>query len=376
MRLALYGVLVAGVLWLAGCGSGESKEGGFSCESVAVDKSALPPLPPSQSFAGNPYYAQQWAIHYDERFYRQNGIDPDASVHMDGGHNFIGRGVKVAVIDDGLDVGHEDLAGAVVATYDVASATGDVHPCCAYENHGTMVTGVIAARNNGRGIVGVAPGSSVYFIRLPFDGPVFVSDIVAAFDRAGAWGVDVINCSWGSGDVDDAVRVAIANLARYGRGGRGTVIVFAAGNEGADIGRDESSLPDVIAVGATNRFNTRAFYSNFGSALDLMAPGGESIGIATLDQMGSAGLSTTYARNYLLYNDPNAFGGTSASAPIVTGVVADLLEANPSLSREEVYDVLRCSADKIGGVSYDKNGFNPYYGYGKINFNRALAKVR
>ena len=371
--------LALGMLMLGGCGSGGGDDGESavsSCESLPIDKSALPPVPPSLSFSANPLYYQQWAIHYDADFYRRNGIDPDASIHMDGEHNFIGRGVKVAVIDDGLDLSHEDLAGAVIAAYDIESGSGNVWPCCDTENHGTMVTGVIAARNNGTGIVGTAPGSGIYFIRLPFDRAVYVSDIVEAFDRAKVWGADVVNCSWGSGDVDDAVRAAIADLAYNGRGGRGTVIVFAAGNEGSDIGKDESSLPEVFAVGATNRANLRTYYSNYGSALDFMAPGGESIGIATLDQMGSAGLSTTSVVNYLLYNDVNTFGGTSASAPIVTGVVAQLLEANPSLTRQNVYDALRCSADKIGNVAYDANGFNPYYGYGKINAEAALRVVR
>lgn len=369
---------------LVGCGGGGG--GGddepaptptepLSCNDLVLDKTALPPLPAANSYAGNPLYYQQWAIHYDADFYRRNGIDPDASIHMDGDHRFTGRGVRVAVIDDGLDVTHEDLLGAVYATYDVATNGTDVSPRSDDENHGTEVTGVIAARNNGVGPVGVAPEAQIYFIRLPFERKIYVDDIVEAFAKAKAWGADVVNCSWGSGDVDDAVRVAIADLAANGRNGKGTVVVFAAGNSGTDIGNDESSLAEVIAVGATNRENLRSYYSNFGQALDVMAPGGEYIGITTLDQMGLPGYGGEDL-NYLLYDDYFAFGGTSASAPIVTGVVAQLLQANPNLTFGDVYGVLTCTADKIGNVTYDASGFNPLYGYGKVNANAALSVVR
>ncbi|WP_457596930.1 S8 family serine peptidase, partial [Hydrogenimonas sp.] len=103
-----------------------------------------------------------------------------------------------------------------------------------------------------------------------------------------------------------------------------------------------------------------------------MAPGGYNLGITTLDQNGTAGLSED---DYLRYNDYYAFAGTSASAPIVTGVVAQLLEANPTLTRLQVYNALQCSADKIGDVPYI-DGRNDYYGYGKINANAALKLVR
>ncbi|WP_300362917.1 S8 family serine peptidase [Hydrogenimonas sp.] len=374
---ALLPILIA-VTLLSGCGGGGagSEFSDKSCTLQEYNKSNLPALPGISVVADNPLYYQQWAIHYDRYFYYGNDIDDEASIHMSEEHRFLGRGVKVAVIDDGLDVDHEDLVGAVVATYDVATGMTDVRPTRDTQNHGTEVTGIIAARNNAIGLLGVAPEAEVYFIRLPFGRSVSTFEIVEAFEKAKEWGVDVINCSWGSGDVDPAVRDIIADLATHGRNGKGTVIVFAAGNEDQPIGKDEASLPEVIAVGATNRENLRSSYSNYGESLDIMAPGGEYIGLTTLDQMGSAGLSSRDP-DYLEYDDPyNAFGGTSASAPIVTGVVALLLEANPNLTRQNVQNVLACSADKIGRIPYGGDGFNDYYGYGKVNLKKAMALVR
>ncbi len=369
----------------AGCGGGGSGTTAYvvsstPCTLPDIDKNNLPPLPAVNNFSANPLYSQQWAIHYDQNFYGQNHIFEDASIHMDGEQRFIGRSVKVAVIDDALDINHEDLQGAVVQTYDVSTNSSDVLPSDETQNHGTEVSGVIAARNNSLGLVGVAPEVELYFIKMPFSNAVSISEIVEAFAKAKEWGVDVVNCSWGSGDVSDAVRAAIQDLAYNGRGGKGAVVVFASGNGGDDgigdlMGNDESSIAEVLAVGATNIFNQRSEYSNYGPELDVMAPGGEFFGITTTDRMASEGDSSG---NYLEYNSPNAFGGTSAAAPIVTGAAARLLEANPNLSRTDVMSVLKCSADKIdaSGCGYDQNGFSQFCGYGKINVNAALSLVR
>ncbi len=374
----LYPVIALFILGCGGSSGGINNDGRIiietsNCSMQDYNKSNLPPVPPVSSFDQNSYYYQQWA-------------EPaEAGIHMDmnGTHRYIGRNVKVAVIDDGLDVTHEDLKDAVKKTYDVQSRTTNVQPSSDEENHGTEVAGVIAARNNDIGIVGTAPGVDIYFIRMPFGTGVSTTEIIDAFEKAKEWGADVINCSWGSNDVADSVKSAIVDIARHGRNGKGTIIVFAAGNDDQDIGNDESSIPEVIAVGSSNEDNLRSSYSNYGAALDVMAPGGEHYGITTLDQMGQAGVADKDL-NYILYDDyrsgrndpPKPFAGTSASAPIVTGVVAQLLEANPNLTRENVVNALECSADKIGNESYDQSGRNDYYGYGKINATNALNLVR
>jgi subtilisin family serine protease len=294
--------------------------------------------------------------------------------------------VKIAVIDNALDISHEDLKGAVTKVYDIATDSDDVCPFSDALNHGTEVTGVIAANSNDKGISGIAPEADIFFIRLPFDEDgsgkgITNSDIIEAFDKAYKWGADVINCSWGTGDVDTAVEQAIKYVAKNGRNGRGTVIVFAAGNGGRDkigdpIGNDESSIEEVIAVGATNIENKRTEYSNYGPTLDIMAPGGEYIGITTLDQMGTAG-SAPGDSNYLLYYNDDAFAGTSASAPIVSAVVAQMLQADPGLTREEIYDLLTQNAEKFDqtGCNYDITGFSDTCGYGKVDVTATLNEI-
>ena len=371
----------------SGCGGGG---GGNDDGDVVALSCEISPAPrdPWQPFVSNPLYTRQWHLVYDPETYGRIAalygcdVDPDATIHLSGVSGYTGKGVKVAVIDDALDLSHEDLRGAVVRIYDVATRTESVCPPDDTANHGTEVTGLIGASSNTLGIAGVAPESSIYFIRLPFEGAVTESQIVEAFEKAKAWGVDVVNCSWGSGDVSDSVKSAIEDLALNGRNSKGTVIVFAVGNGGDDrigdpIGNDESSIEEVIAVGASTIGNRRAPYSNYGDTLDIMAPGGYCVGLTTLDQMGDAGLAPGTA-DYLLYDDIHAFAGTSAAAPIVTGVVALMLEADPTLTREAVRQKLITHAEKFDATSCDYNvstGFSEYCGYGKVDADAVLTDI-
>ena len=316
-----------------------------------------------------PYYYQQWYLEHNETFYMQNGIDPDANIHTNNLLNFYtGKGVKIAIIDDGLDVLHEDLNGSIINTFDIATQTTDVSHKSEYGFHGTSVTGIIGARVNGKGIHGIASESEIIFIK--HQNLMSDSETIELFSQAEAFGADIINCSWGTYDVSEAVKEKIQDLAVNGRDSKGILIIFAVGNDNINMGNDESAIPEVIAVGASDKENLRAWYSNFGEHLDILAPGGYDIGLTTLDTMGSDGISSL-DQNYLLYDDFNSFIGTSASAPIVSGVIALMLEADPSLSRVEIEEILKNTSDKIGGVGYE-NLRNDYYGYGKINLNNIM----
>jgi subtilisin family serine protease len=277
-----------------------------------------------------------------------------------------GKGVKVAIIDDSIDDTHEDLPQITVL-----NQTSQVK----YLYHGTAVSGIIAAQLNNLGIVGIAPKAEFLFIKMNSSG---TDEYYASlFEQAHEWGADVINCSWGlekadgTGGVRELEKQTIINLANSGRSGKGIPIVIAIGNNNRDSTNDESDIMEVIAVGATGENNTRENYSNYGSSLDIMAPGGTQYGsgITTLDPMG------TYGRNKENYIEEDAilnFVGTSASAPIITGVIALMLEANSELTRDDIEYILHESADKIGDVEYDSNGHNIYYGYGKINADNAI----
>lgn len=316
-----------------------------------------------------PYFFQQWYLAKDQDFYTSNDIDDNASIHAkEMLKHYTGKGVTIAIIDDGLDVTHEELHDSIVATYDISTKTENVSHDKQSDYHGTAVTGIIGANRNGIGIVGIASESNIVFLK--YKEGMSDSETIELFNKADELGADVINCSWGTYDVSLSVKEAIQDLARNGREGKGTIIVFAVGNDDQDMGNDESAIPEVIAVGSIDRENLRAWYSNYGENLDVLAPGGYEVGIATLDPMDTHGISTLDA-NYLLSTDGNSFIGSSASAPIVTGSIALILEKNPDLMRIEIEEMLKNSSDKIGSIEYE-DGWNKYYGYGKVNVNRLL----
>jgi subtilisin family serine protease len=343
-------------LFMSACGGGSSsKSDEVESQSAKVIK--------------EPYFYQQWYLENDRTFYDENGIDSNASIHFGKTYNFTGKGVKVAVMDDGLDITHPELNNSIIATYDVTTKTTNVAHSSMREHHGTATTGIIAANDNGIGIKGVASESQIIFLKHR-EG-MSDSETIELFLKAKEFGADIINCSWGTYDVSESVKEVIQDLATDGRNGKGIIIVFATGNDAQDMGNDESSIPEVISVGSSDKENLRAWYSNYGKNIDLLAPGGDlDLGITTLDDMGENGIATL-DDDYLLAKDENSFVGTSASAPIVSGVIALMLEKNPNLTREEVEKALHDTSDKIGNLDY-VDGFNEYYGYGKINVGRLL----
>lgn len=358
MRASLFLPLLL-LPFFVGCGEEEQKK------SVPVT------VEYGERNVSEPFYFQQWYLDINQSFYAENGIDEDAHISFgEVSTLYTGKGVKVAVIDFGLDVTHEDLAGAIFVAKNIETNGSDVADDYSWDNHGTAVTGIIGARRNQKGILGIAPESEIIFIKMPLD--TNDAQMVGLFEEANRSGADIINCSWGTYHVSDTLKATIDNLAENGRDGKGTVIVFSAGNDDKPMRYDESAIPSVIGVGATDASNLRAEYSNYGAELDIVAPGGNRLGITTLDVSGvGAGQSSSSEPDYLLFDDTYGFAGTSASAPIVSGAIALLLEADPTLTRQEIQEILQNSADKIGATPYTE-GKNIYYGYGKLNLKRAL----
>lgn len=320
------------------------------------------------------YYYQQWYLDRNDTFYHKVGINPDANIHAKYAKSqYSGRGIKIAVIDDGLDMYHEDLGDALIASYDIESKTSDVSHRDFYGFHGTAISGIAVARKNGIGIEGIAPDAELIFLRYKED--MSDSDTITLFNKAVEFGADIIICSWGTYDVSEAVKDKIVELSNFGRGGLGIPIIFAVGNDNIDMGNDESAIDEVISVGASDIYNNRAWYSNYGEHLDILAPGGDfNSAITTLDDSGDRG-TATIDENYILYNDYYGFAGTSPSAAIVGGAVALIMEANPNLTRAEIEDILKSTADKIGNQPYI-DGRNDYYGYGKINLDQAIIEAK
>ncbi len=279
-----------------------------------------------------------------------------------------GTGIRVAVIDTGYRP-HVDLQGQILAGYDFikdtaisndgnardsdASDPGDwttAGQCGAGEPasnsswHGTHVAGTIAAlTNNGIGVAGVAYGAKVVPVRVLGQCGGYTSDIADGIVWASGGTVSgvtsiaaraqVINMSLGGGGACDTTTQTAINGARS----RGTVVVVAAGNEAQNASNSSpANCSGVIAVAATNKSGGRASYSNYGTIVDVAAPGGDS-GAAILSTL-NAGTTTPGADNYAGYM------GTSMATPHVAGVVALMLAKNPALTPDDVEAKLKSSA--------------------------------
>lgn len=224
-----------------------------------------------------------------------------------------GKGVKIAIIDDGFDLNHEDLSKVPLSFgYDLESGTLDPSPRNPLDTHGTKVAGIICARHNDIGINGIAPEAALIAIRHP---DTWTSRTILGFYLAKIAGADVINCSWKSRYLLEPVADVITDLTTTGRKGKGTAVVFAAGNEGKALtGRDsEAALPGVITVGAAGADGKPLKYSNFGSEVDVFT-------------FGRNILTTDRGEKKYSY-----FSGSSASAAIVSGTIALILSREPDL---------------------------------------------
>ncbi|MCP3903281.1 MAG: S8 family serine peptidase [Planctomycetes bacterium] len=306
-----------------------------------------------------------------------------------------GAGITIAVIDDGFDIHHEEFDGSwkIHAPRDVTRASDDPRP--GNEDHHGTACAAVACANGGHRASGVAPMARLMPVRnVSGLGSQSEAD---AFFWAAQNGADVISCSWGPVDGDwwddrdptheqvtpipDATRLAIDWAVEHGRGGRGCVVAWAAGNGNESVDNDGyASHEKVLAVAACNDRGTRSAYSDFGDAIWCCFPSDDgyvarTVGIWTADRTGAVGYNPgTTARGDASGDYTNGFGGTSAACPGVAGVAALILARNPDLRWDEVMDVIMNSCDQIDvdDGAYDDNGHSPFYGYGRVNARRAV----
>ncbi|WP_435281883.1 S8 family peptidase [Streptomyces koelreuteriae] len=289
-----------------------------------------------------------------------------------------GSGVTVAVIDTGY-VTHSDLAANIVGGYDFISDTavsvdgngrdsnpadpGDWYnanecgtgiPASTSSWHGTHVAGTIAAAtHNGKGIAGIAYGAKISPVRVLGKCGGYDSDIIDAITWASGGTVSgvpantnvakVINMSLGGGGAcSTATQSAITGAVN-----RGTSVVVAAGNENQNVSNSSpANCNNVISVAATNRAGSRASYSNFGSLVDISAPGGEtrtSSANGILSTLNS-GTKTPSSENYAAYQ------GTSMATPHVAGLAALLKSANSALTPAQIESAIKANARALPGT--------------------------
>ncbi|MGQ0567140.1 MAG: S8 family serine peptidase [Gemmobacter sp.] len=320
--------------------------------------------------------------------------------------DYHGTGVTVGVFDGGVQVGHADLAANYNAGLHFVynGVTYLPTPMGPDDGHGTAVAGIVAAvDSNGTGGAGVAHGVQLTAINR-FDPALYATpEITEAVIRWGAQ-FDIMSNSWNwdvfyndfedigddGTDHDNYDRWFQAN-AETGRGGLGTINVMGAGNETANAnGSGVNVSRFTITVAATESDGFVADYSNYGASILITAPAAA----VTTDLAGEAGYNTSGDNDPLALNYTSVFGGTSAATPVVSGVVALMLDAAPGLGWRDVSTILALSAGHTGSAygaavtgpefepwettgATDWNGggraFNIHYGYGMVD---AFAAVR
>ena len=258
-----------------------------------------------------------------------------------------GGGVKVAVMDSGIDINHSDLqvVGGYNAVTRTASGYNDDLSIC--NGHGTHIAGTIAAKANGTGVVGIAPAAQLYSIKV-FENIggsclAYTSSQIVGLNWAVTQGIRLVNVSIGSTSESYSYENAMQTAAA-----QGTYVVAAAGNSGGSMSYPGFST-HVIGVGALDSGNNRASFSSFGPALDFAAPG---VGInSTMPGGGYGGKS-----------------GTSMATPHVVGVAALILAAQPGLSLDGLRQKLQDGALDLGSAGYDE-----YTGGGLVRAQNSLG---
>lgn len=252
----------------------------------------------------------------------------------------------VAVIDSGVRASHPDLVGKVLLGYDFVANDNDAND----ENgHGTGVAGTLSpGSNNQIGVCGVAWSNPILPVRvLDANGSGSYSAIANGIIYAADRGAKVINLSLGGTASSRALQDAV-NYAWN----KQCVLVAAAGNNGSNVAFYPAACTNVVAVSATNASDTRPTWSNFGSYVDVSAPGVDILSVYGSDQ---------YA----------AWNGTSFSSPVASGVVALMAAANSTLTNVQLVDLLIKNSDDIGALGKDV-----YYGSGRVNANRAVTAAK
>ena len=291
--------------------------------------------------------------------------------------------VTLAVIDNGFDLSHPDLKDKVVKPFDFWQNSTQIEQGNSDHTHGTPCASVALARGNGTGIVGAAPNARF----MPLHGTSFALEATEQlFDYCIEQGADIVSCSWGTVDprfqLNSLKKAAIAKAAREGRGGKGCVILFAAGNDNLDYLNYYAQHPDVIAVAASTSRDEHALYSNRGPQLAVCAPSNGDWPILAARAWWDKGTTLRGPGAFRYYADGfnrgdryKHFGGTSSATPLVAGICALMLSANPDLTAREVKEILMMTADKIGQSWEYNRGRSLKYGAGRVNAERAVAEA-
>lgn len=314
------------------------------------------------------------------QWYLYNTTGPDLNV-TGLWADYTGAGIRIAIVDDGFDTTHPDLAGRFNASlsHDFVDADSNITPA-AGQYHGTAVAGILGAASNNTGIVGIAYDADLIGLRISFGADTGM--FAAAFQRFRD--VDIANNSWGYSEAFSdiftasyftAFKNALMDATQFGRNGLGTSIVFAAGNSA--VSGDNTNYHNVqnssytITVAALDTHGNHGAFSNPGASILVSAPG---VAVLTTDAHGAAGV---------VPGDYASGTGTSFATPMVSGVIALMLEANPGLGYRDVQEILAYAARKVGtggdwqtndAVNWNGGGlhYSHSYGFGMVDAHAAV----
>jgi thermitase len=266
-------------------------------------------------------------------------------------------GVKVGIVDTGIDATHPDLAGrladcastgapiGVIATDNTVSES---RGCTDDNDHGTHVSGTIAAvANNGIGVAGVAFNSTLSHCKALFGvlGMGTTAAVANCITYLKNKGVKVISMSLGGGS-STTLQSAVQGAWN---GGNGAIVIAAAGNDGDGTLNYPAAYPEVVSVAATDRNDQRASFSNANSDVEIAAA-------------GVSVLSTVRGGTY------KTLSGTSMATPHVAGAAALIRFKNPAFTAQQTRDKLDAGVDDLGTPGRD-----PQYGFGRVTLSKALG---
>lgn len=297
------------------------------------------------TYPNDPMFNQQWGL------FNSNYPDIDISAIPAWDYS-TGKRIKIAIIDQGVQLDHIDLASNISPlSYDTETNSS---PSIVYDYHGTFCAGIAAAvKDNGVQIAGVAPDATIVSISnslsLWTSNPLKLADgITWAYQHD----VDIISNSWYSPIYHEAIDEAIQNAFRYGRQGKGSIIVFASGNDNDSICYPANCNDTILTVSAIFNSGSRYGLANYGSQLDLVAPG-------------------VYILSTIPDNGTMHDWGTSMACPHVAGVAALVLEQNSELTVNQVNSIICSNTKKIPGVNFNvtkpDGSWNIEYGYGLVD---------
>lgn len=253
-----------------------------------------------------------------------------------------GEGVKVGVLDTGMEIAHPDLKdnfkGGVNLLAPKSLPLDD-------NGHGTHVAGIIAAVDNNFGVTGASPGAHLYAVKiLNSCGYGYFSDVIRGLDWCVRNGIEIINLSFGSDQPSPALHQAIKRVVAAGK-----IVVAAAGNDGTYQSVDyPAAYPEVIAVGAIDEFDRIALFTSRGPELNLVAPG--------------ANIFSTALKGFF-----RSMSGTSMAAAYVTGAVAVIKRLFRQARHEQILKMLQASAEKLPLYGDDEQGA------GVVRVDKAVA---